>query len=453
MPKNKRAFENLAKETEKLTKDFYLQNSFPAHAFDSSIQDVINGTSGAMNFPKAYTGCAVLAAASHAIGNTFHIRVKGSWTESSCVYMMLVGPPGANKTAPIKYALSPIQNRDKKLFSEYKKEKTKYDSLFESWKQSKHGEKPVEPEFCKNIVNDFTIEALMKLHDTNQRGILVYSDELAGWLNRMDRYNKGGEVETYLSNWSGGAIAIDRRSHTPLYISKPFISIVGGIQKGVLARVLSGVRSENGLLDRILPAVPDTFKKQYWPFVSMDETLTEYYNDIIETMLDWKQNCDQDRVPNPTVLEYDELAKDVLINWQKMNTDRANQTHDETRQGVYSKMEIYVSRLALILECISAASKRQKPLSISENSINGAIALTEYFIICSFKVRDLIASPADRLPDDKRALYEALPEQFSLQEGLEIALDGAIPERTFKRFVADSKLFSHPKRGFYSKTY
>ena len=101
MPKNKRAFENLAKETEKLTKDFYLQNSFPAHAFDSSIQDVINGTSGAMNFPKAYTGCAVLAAASHAIGNTFHIRVKGSWTESSCVYMMLVGPPGANKTAPI----------------------------------------------------------------------------------------------------------------------------------------------------------------------------------------------------------------------------------------------------------------------------------------------------------------------------------------------------------------
>ena len=126
MPKNKVVLENLVKETEKLTKDFYLQNSFPVQAFDSSIQDVINGTSGAMNYPKAYTGAAILAAASHAIGNTFHIRVKENWTENSCVYMMLVGPPGANKTAPIKYALTPIRKRDKKLFAEYKKEKQEF---------------------------------------------------------------------------------------------------------------------------------------------------------------------------------------------------------------------------------------------------------------------------------------------------------------------------------------
>jgi hypothetical protein len=57
----------------------------------------------------------------------------------------------------------------------------------------------------------------------------------------------------FLSIWSGKAVRVDRKTDEQfLYIEKPNLSIVGGIQPGTLIRKLRGEHLGNGLAQRFL---------------------------------------------------------------------------------------------------------------------------------------------------------------------------------------------------------
>ena len=80
------------------------------------------------------------------------------------------------------------------------------------------------------------------------------------WFKNFNRYNKGSEEQFWLSVWSGKAIRINRKTTEPTYITKPFISVIGTIQPGVL-NDLADNRTENGFLDRLLFVAPENLTK------------------------------------------------------------------------------------------------------------------------------------------------------------------------------------------------
>ena len=112
------------------------------------------------------------------------------------------------------------------------------------------------------LVTDFTPEALIEVHKFNKNGIGVYADELASWFKNFNRYNSGSEEQFWLSVWSGKPIRINRKTSEPIFISLPFISVIGTIQPAVL-KELAKDRTENGFMDRILFVIPDDLKKNY----------------------------------------------------------------------------------------------------------------------------------------------------------------------------------------------
>ena len=67
-------------------------------------------------------------------------------------------------------------------------------------------------------------EALAEVHKFNKRGIGVYADELAGWFKNFNRYNKGSEMEFWLSQWSSKPINIDRKTGEPVFIPYLYFS-------------------------------------------------------------------------------------------------------------------------------------------------------------------------------------------------------------------------------------
>jgi hypothetical protein len=44
------------------------------------------------------------------VGNAYQIRIKGQWTTSPILYVMLVGKPGVGKTPPLDFAYQPIHD-------------------------------------------------------------------------------------------------------------------------------------------------------------------------------------------------------------------------------------------------------------------------------------------------------------------------------------------------------
>jgi hypothetical protein len=432
------------------------KNVFPTEVFPSNIQQIIKATNSDLNFPIDFICASILYVASIAIGNSHRVKVKNGWTESAVLYISIVGPPGTNKTHPLTFALQPIMEEDKRAYAAYENQRQEYlkaMSLSKKEREQENIDEPQKPTLEKFLLKDFTPEALAEVHKINKRGIGVNVDEIAGWFKNFNRYNKGSEVEFWLSGWSGTPINIDRKTGEPIFIPLPFISVGGTIQNGILGELAKDNRTQNGFIDRILFAIPDEIKKEYWTETELSDSVIHDWEEIVSKLLGLSVQYDESSNPLPEIMQFSNDAKSILYNWQRDNADQSNSIENESIKGIYSKLEIYAIRLSLILEVLHWACNESEKESIGVRSTEGALKLVEYFRKSAIKVNAIISSdnPLDKLPSDKQCIYIELPDSFTTEQGLQIAERLEMPERTFKRFLNEKELFKKVKRGYYEK--
>jgi hypothetical protein len=455
--------EDLKDETERLTNHVSLTEDnlveqFPCEAFPLALQQIIKATNECLNFPVDFIGASMLYAASIAIGNTYKVQVKKGFQESAVLYLAIVGRAGTNKSHPLSFALQPIVEQDKKTYKLYEEQRLQFEMIDKLSKKQREQEgikDPIKPVWQKMLLSDFTPEALAEVHKYNKRGIGVYVDELAGWFKNFNRYNSGSEMEFWLSSWSSKPINIDRKSGEPILIPLPFISVGGTIQNGLLTELAKENRTQNGFIDRILFVVLTHLKKQCWSEKEIDPIFIQNWQIIISNLLAIPITLDETLSPNPEILYFAPEAKQLLLDWQKTNTDLCNDAESEAICSIYSKLDMYVVRLALILELISWACDESQKDVISIMSVQGAIKLIEYFRKSAVKAHSIISNtdPLEKFPADKQLLYRALPDSFTTEIGLNVAQSVGVPERTFKRFLHEKDLFIRISRGEYEKRF
>jgi hypothetical protein len=431
-------------------------NRFPVEVFPLPVQQIIAATNQNLNFPIDFVGASLLYAVSVAVGNTHKVEIKKGWLESSVLYLAIVARAGTNKSHPLSFALQPIVEQDKRTYRQYEQQRQEYEkavSLSKKEREQQAIAEPIKPVWQKFLLSDFTPEALAEVHKFNKRGIGVYVDELAGWFKNFNRYNKGSEMEFWLSVWSGKPINIDRKTGEPVFIPLPFISVCGTIQNGILNELAKESRTQNGFIDRILFVIPDNVQKEYWSETDLPPVVSENWQSIVSNLLSLSITNDETLNPSPTVLKFTPEAKRILFEWQKINTDQSNDAENEAVSSIYSKLEMYAVRLALILEMMRFACNESNKQAVSIEAIQGALKLVEYFKNSAVKVNSILsnASPLDKHPADKQALYKALPDTFTTETGLQIAESMGVAERTFKRFLNEKELFNWISRGEYEK--
>lgn len=432
-------------------------NAFPVDVFPTPIQEIINETHKCLNFPIDFIAGSILYAVSVATGNTHRVEIMRGWREGSVLFISIVGRPGTNKSHPVSFALNPIEKRDNQRFQSYLKEKIEYDLISKLSKKEREKQgygDPKLPIWEQILVTDFTPEAITDIHKDNQRGIGVYADELASWFKNFNRYNNGSEEQLWLSVWSGKPIRINRKTSDPIYIPLPFISVAGTIQPGVLNE-LAEKRTENGFIDRLLFVLPDNLKKEYWNENELNPKILKNWDTIISKLLDLSFDQDGSNDIQPKILKFTPKAKQLLFNWQKELTDQFNMPENEEISGIYAKIEMYAARLALCLEMAHFACNNSDKNNVGIEAVKGALKLVDYFKHTALKVHSIIfnENPIENFPTNKKALYSALPEIFTTSEGLKLAGQAGIAERTFKRFLTNRELFNNHKRGEYEKRY
>jgi hypothetical protein len=433
-----------------------IKNTFPVEVFPQPVQEIINATNANLDFPIDFFGASIIYAVSVAIGNTFKIEIKRGFQETALLYLAIVARPGTNKTHPLSFAIKPILDNDARTYKEYEQAKAEYEralNLSKNVREEQNIDLLPKPVWKKFLLTDYTPEALADVHKFNKRGIGVYCDELAGWFKNFNRYNKGSEMEFWISNFNSKPINIDRKTNEPVFIPVPFISVAGTIQTGILKELAKESRTQNGFIDRILFVIPDNIIKEYWGETELNPLITQNWADIVTRLLNLPVQWDDTLNPVPEILRFSPEAKKLLFKWQRDNTDQCNEAESEALAGIFSKMDMYVCRLALILQLIRWACNEGNKEEISTESVKGAIQLIEYFRLSAIRVYSILTSnnPLDKLPADKKALYNALPDYFTTNMGLQIADKLEIPQRTFKYFLNNADLFNNIKRGEYEK--
>ncbi len=430
---------------------------FPYEVFPASIQDLICEANACLNFPIDFLGLSILFTVSIAIGNSYRVEVKKEWYEIPVFFFANVGKPNTNKSHPLSFALRPIFERDREFFRKYEmqlNEYNKYMALTKKERKEQNADSISKPTVQKIIVSDFTPEALAEVHKFNPRGLGVYVDELSVWFKNFNRYHKGSAQEFWLSSWSGKPIYIDRKNGSPIYISSPFISVVGNIPTRTLHELASENRAQNGFIDRILFAFPQGVQKPYWSEREINPIKVSAWNKVVSVLLEESPHFDVETgILIPKILKLSSDGQVEFMKWFNANTDLCNLIEDEMLSSILGKFDIHALRLSLLLQMLKFACGEAGKDQIEVDSLAGALKLVEYFQATSNQVFNIISNrnPLDKLTASKKKFYEELPDIFSTSEGLIIAEKNKINERTVKRFFNQKEFFRRINRGEYEK--
>ena len=242
------------------------ETGFPMDVFPERIQKIIYDLVTYENYNLEYTASIILSAYATAIGNTYHVKIKGNWVSSCALFMILVGRPGLGKTPPLGFLYQPIRENDRLLLDKAHKE---YDLYAQQQTVKKDGEvmEPMEkPRLVQTIISDFTPEAMLSIHYDNPRGIVLLVDEVVALFNSVKRYSaKSNLIEDLLSAYSGQPLKAVRKSEAfPMSICHPCINLIGGIQTNILDEIFKKEYEANGLTDRFLFVFPKNKKIPKW---------------------------------------------------------------------------------------------------------------------------------------------------------------------------------------------
>ena len=325
--------------------------------------------------------------------------------------------------------MKPIYEKQREYFQDYRDQ---YNEQLDEDKKSTISLKKI-------LVSDCTPESLCGILFNNQRGIGLVSDELNGWFNSFNRYNKGNEEEFWLSNFSGTPLTVDRKSSEPLYVMNPFISVCGTIQTKLLKQWVTGNKGVNGFIDRVLMVMPQGLKKEYFNDTDVDDEIIEKCGRIINKILETDLPENEAGDLSPIVLEYTPSAKKMLKDWMNLNANQINGTDRDELKGLYTKLEIYCVRFSLILQVIHDTCNSNEIEEINDQSVAGAIELTNYFQRMGEQVHDDIAesSPLNKLTATKKQFYTSLGDVVNTGEtvikGLKVPF--SLSKSTIKRML------------------
>lgn len=376
--------------------DAYLINEkdlvFPIDIFPKPYQNYIMECHRVLDSVIDYMGCALLWVASICIGNSVHVKVKNRWIDPAILWVAIVGKAGVGKTPSISNITFPLEKENQKKIQKYFED---YD-LYEAYSSLSHKEKETVKEVHKPIkkqfiVGDITLEALADLHESSDNAIGNEKDELKGWLNDMNKYRAGSDLQFWLSTWSGKSVNINRMTRRGTFISNPFISVMGGIQPNVLNSISTEENKDSGFLDRLLLSYPDV-EPEYFNENDISQDAVDWYRDSIVNFYNtFQRNIQRDEKGKikPMLAVFDEDAKKALkkgINnlVDKMRSDSEN----EYVKSIYPKQQTYIPRFALIIHALDCVTNDAGLVKlISKESVEKAIRLSNYFIATAKKVK------------------------------------------------------------------
>ncbi|MDQ3190658.1 MAG: DUF3987 domain-containing protein [Bacteroidota bacterium] len=346
----------------------------PIEGFPKPLQTFINEYQEVYSSPRDFIAAAVILSTALAIGNKLELHTK--YKNVPVLWLSIIGPVSSGKTAPLNFALSFFEERDNASFKEYQRSLELYNEESEK-KKIERDETIQKPNWYQYILNDYTPEALARVHSINDRGICIYRDELSGWLKDFGRYNKGGEQENMLSSYFGLPMKFNRAGSEPINIERPCIFVTGGIQPDLLPTLADDNRAENGFLSRFCHAYPDEQNK---PDYTENKLNPEFKDKLYKylTVL-----ADLDKVSD---LELCNDASKVYANWYDKNARISNAEQNGYLKGVYGKLDVICLRIAIVVHGMNLVYCQNVSTKISAETMATAISITEYFRATALKV-------------------------------------------------------------------
>jgi len=355
---------------------------------------------------------AVIVGLSAILGRKLGIRPKrfDDWLVVANLWGAVMGVPSVMKTPAVTEGTKPIRRLDAKSKESFqaalaqhqtdalvrKIERKENEKLLRKAIQKQEGDikqiaadvagKPVQaPHRRRRMVNDPTVEKLGEILAENPNGVVIFRDEINGFLRSMDKEGQESARAFYLQAWNGdSSYTYDRIERGTIEIEYATVSILGTIQPGPFGEYLraaaQGGKGDDGLVQRFqLLVYPD--KLPTWK--NVDRTPDKAAREIAFEVFRWIDELTADEVGASTdpwdpdgipFLHFDESAQQLFDEWRTTFEGRLNVGgEEEIFEAHLTKYRSLVPSLALIYHL---ADQHVGPVGV--RALDRAIATAEY---------------------------------------------------------------------------
>ena len=365
------------------------------------------------------------------------------------------------KTPPLDFAFRPIRKHDAKAIRKFKEEMELYNEALERQRGKKEdsGTLPPKPILRRTIISDFTPEALIRAHDDNKRGVVLYVDEIMGMFNAVNQYSKGQLIEQLLTAFSGKALDVSRCSMPVLiHIEHPFINIVGTMQTIRMHELIDKGYKANGFLDRFLFVYPTSQKIADWaddePSSSSSfDNYSTLWKTVIEKILDlpYSMNEDDDTIQN--VLKFSKDASNYFTAWRNAAIGVVNKIKDDALvDSRIMKTPMLAARLALTIQILRWACGEVHKDYVDVDSTKAAIGLSDYFENCYTAIQKFMV--LDGIEPQKKEFLNNVGKTFTTADAIQAGKEVGLSERSVMYALVGlvtDKIIKKVKRGEYEK--
>ncbi len=350
------------------------RKAFPTNCLPYIARRYVVASSRATGAPVGFVATPLLVFAGTALGNEHSIELKTGFRQRATLYAAVVAPPGQMKSPAIDHARYPLDVLQSEAHERYTDAVAAFERDLADWEELPKAEKrnvpkPVRPSLQHFYTTNATTEALAIMLRDN-RGVALVFDELTSWVHGMNAYRggKGGDRQAFLSQWAGVPLKIDRKGQDTVFVPRPCIGVVGGVQPDLLKDLADEGGRRDGFVERILwEHSPCRFL--HWTDDTVPESLREEIVDLFRRL----RYSTADR---PVTLSLDARAR--YVRWYDDNGYSMIGEGGGIAVGIASKLPLQLARLALILHALEYPdSPALRP--VSDETMANAIELVEYY--------------------------------------------------------------------------
>ncbi|MFN6161502.1 MAG: YfjI family protein [Planctomycetota bacterium] len=361
-----------------------------------SVGAAVDDIAERMQCPPDFPAAAMLVAMGSILGCRIGIRPKrrDDWLVVPNLWGCVIGRPSLKKSPAIATAekrLRAIEARDadrmadalreaevetriaraQKKQAEKDLEKAAKDGDREAMRrlaeEIERLDEQVHPVSRRIITTDCTIEKLAELLREHPAGLILWIDELIGWMRGLDREDKAGQRQQFLTLWSGiGKLNIDRITRGSMVVESACMSLFGCATPGALSDYVSsavrGGRGDDGLIQRLQVCVWPDSPREYRHVDRLPDSMAQRaLREVFEALADLDALATVERDPDdpgavPWV-RFDADAQRVFDAWDaEMQTRIRSGDLPEAFESHLSKYASLMPSVALILHLATGGS-------------------------------------------------------------------------------------------------
>lgn len=391
---------------ENANKDCHL----PLDGLPVKFREIVESIAKAHNVPTDVTLMSALTIAGAALGAHVTSQI-GSHKNHACLWTMIVAKSSAGKTAPMRELMRPLQVIDNKMINEYRE-------TLEAWKSQESKRKSdvegtPKPKKKQIVCVKATGAARMELLANNERGVILFSDELRGFVKSLNNFGGTGEEEELLSIFSSEPIKSDTIGDE--YIRQcnvPFMPILGGMQPGMLRNTFSKEHIISGFMNRFA-VVQYERKRAAGIGQAVDPHICKQWDEIIESLrglgnIVWNFNATADarKLYEQTYLRICDMSEQVEL-------DR-DDDYNEYKESALQKISYFVARIALITHVLKIVERAPRyPFEhpdIDIDTMRFACDCVPYFTTMQMKAYEFWAGATAKKPLSQKEVVLAVAD-------------------------------------------